>query len=136
MPATKAGPPASKFQISETNGSLGALTAGNTSLVFSPLMQAHADEHRAAVIRMRLTRYGPDATAITDTARFFWRTGRMVLGENCDVQFPVQCDGQWHEYHIPLSQDLHWRATICQIFLNPGRQSRVKVELDFLRLVN
>ena len=124
-------------QVSEfkaTNGCLSALTVGSGSLLLSPPMQARADEIGALVVRMKLSLPNSDKSGFADTARCSWRTGQMALTESRNIEFPVQADGQWHEYRVPVSQDPRWRGTIAQLFLSPCRRPNVRVDLAFVRL--
>jgi hypothetical protein len=124
------------MQLSElkvAEGVLSARTVGNDPAIFGPPMQARASEFGTVVIRLRLAR--ADSAKFTDSAQLFWRTSRLPESESSSVRFPVQGDGQWHEPRVPVSQNPRWRGVITRLRLDPCNQPNVKVELDFIRLV-
>jgi hypothetical protein len=81
---------------------------------------------------MRLTR--ADRTAFTDSAQLFWRTSRLPESESSSVRFPVQGDGESHDYRVPVSQNSRWRGVITRLRLDPCNQANVVVGLESLRL--
>jgi hypothetical protein len=111
---------------------LTARTSGDDPAFFGPPMQARAGEFGAIVIRMRLTR--ADRTAFTDSAQLFWRTSRLPESESSSVRFPVQGDGEWHDYRVPVSQNPRWRGVITRLRLDPCNQPNVVIGLESFRL--
>ena len=119
--------------LKAVDGALTARTVGNDPAIFSPPLAARAGEFGTVVIRMRLSR--TDGTSFTDTAQLFWRTSRLPESESSSMRFPVQGDGQWHEYRIAASQNVRWRGVITRLRLDPCIQADVVVSLDSVRLV-
>jgi hypothetical protein len=123
------------MQLSEpkvAGGVLNALTTGNDPAFFSSPLQARTAEFDAVVVRMRLSRTG--GATFNDSAQLFWRTRRLPESESSSVRFPVQGDGQWHEYRLAVSRNPRWRGILTRLRLDPCNQANVTVELDFIRL--
>lgn len=123
------------MQLSElkvAEGVLSARTVGNDPAFLGPPMQARASEFSTVVVRMRFLR--TDGATFTDSAQLFWRTSRLPESESSSVRFPVQGDGQWHEYRVTVSQNPRWRAVITRLRLDPCNQPKIQVDLDFIRL--
>lgn len=117
-----------------SDGALSARTAGNDPAFFGPPIQARASEFGAVIIRMRLAR--TNETAFSDSAQLFWRTSRLAESEASSLRFPVQGDGQWHEYRVPVGQNPRWRGLITRLRLDPCNQGSVVVSLESIRLTN
>jgi hypothetical protein len=87
-----------------------------------------------ALIRMRMTA-GADA-------RIYW-TNRPAdqipvarearLNEFRSLAFPVQADGAFHTYEVPVGDALSWAGTISDLVLAPADQPS-EVEIDDIRL--
>ena len=123
------------MQLSEVKvagGSLKAATTGIDPAFFGPAMKARAREFSAVTLRMKLAL--KDGAPFSDQAQLFWSTTYRPQSESSSVRFPVQGDGQWHEYRIPVAQNPRWRDTITALRFDPCSRSGVAVELDFIRL--
>ena len=123
------------MQLSElkvADGVLTARTAGDDPALFGPPMQARASEFKAVAIRLRLARI--DGGKFTDSAQLFWRTSRLPESESNSARFPVEGDGQWHEYRVPVSRNPRWRGVITRLRFDPCNQPNVTMDLDYLRL--
>lgn len=118
--------------IVATNGVLSARTSGNDPAFFGPPLQVRADQFRAVELRMRLS--AADGGHVTDSAQLFWRTSQVPESEATSLRFPVQADGQWHEYRVPVADNLRWRGCITRLRLDPCSRSGVHVGLDSIRL--
>jgi hypothetical protein len=82
-------------------------------------------------VRMKLPRCNP-------TAQLFWATNNGPdLGDDKHLDFPVQPDGAFHEYEIPVGTHPKWRGeTVTLIRFDPttgGATPGTKVEIDYLR---
>ncbi len=119
--------------LKSADGILSARTSGNDPAFFGPPMLARAGEFKSVVIRMRLTH--TDRAAFTDSAQLFWRTSRLSESESSSVRFPVQGNGEWHDYRVPVATCPRWRGVITRLRLDPCNQANVVVELDNVRLV-
>jgi hypothetical protein len=89
------------------------------------------DTYAAVRVRMKL----PPGIA---EGQFFWTTADDPwFTDTKYLNFPVQGDGQWHEYSIPVGTHAQWRGqTICGIRLDPaagGTQPGDRVEIDWIR---
>ena len=113
-------------------GSLTARTIGNDPAFFGPPMEAQAGEFSAVSLRMRLS--PPAGAPPTDSAQIFWRTTRLPEGEASSLRFAVQCDGQWHNYRLPIRQNPRWRGLVTRLRLDPCSQSNVRLELASIQL--
>lgn len=125
------------MQMSEPRNAAGVLsvrTTGHDPAFFGPPMQARASEFPVVRVRMRLTRRAEGAAV--DTAQLFWRMSRLPESESSSVRFAVQADGQWHEYHLPVSRNPRWRGVITSLRLDPGNQPDLDVDLDHVRLAS
>ena len=57
------------------------------------------------------------------------------VAELSEETVPVQADGQWHEYSIPVGDHAKWRGQkITELRLDPGNRSPGgHVEIDWVR---
>jgi len=108
-------------------GALRCVTVNNDAAFFGPPMQVAAAERGTLKIRMRLT--PSDGTAFDDTGQVFWTTRSTGTSEAASVRFPVHIDGQWHEYAVPVRQNLRWRGIITGLRLDPCSRSGIVVDL-------
>jgi hypothetical protein len=116
------------------DGVLHTVTAGQDPALFGPPMQASASHWPKVWVRLRLTpTAGP---AFRDHAQLFWRTKRWAESEASSLRFPVEVDGQWHDYELRVSENLRWRGIITRLRLDPANRAGVRVELDEIRLAN
>jgi hypothetical protein len=82
-------------------------------------------------VRMKLPPCNP-------AAQLFWSTtDEPNLADDKHLDFPVQPDGAWHEYEIPVGTHPKWRGkTVTLIRFDPttgGASPGSKVEIDYLR---
>ncbi|MFA0750791.1 MAG: hypothetical protein SLRJCFUN_001194 [Candidatus Fervidibacter sp.] len=121
------------------NGCLVARTMGNDPAFFGPPVRLRASEYRFALIRMRLTKISrpssPVPRPVEDTGQLFWRTTTLPESEATSVRFKVHIDGQWHEYRLPVHENIRWRGIVTRLRLDPCTQPDVLVEVDAIRLV-
>ncbi len=123
-------------EVRAEQGRLVGRTVSNDPAFFGPPIRVRASEVSIVVVRMRLTKLSDKANKqpTTDIAQFFWRTVTSPESEANSLRFPVQLDGQWHEYRLPVAQNPRWRGLITRLRLDPSTQRDVLVEVDFLRL--
>jgi hypothetical protein len=114
-------------------GALTGRTTGRDPAFFGPPMQARASAFSAVIVRMKLERVGN--RPFTDTAQLFWRTSRLPESEAQSARFPVQADGQWHDYRIAVGENRRWRDVITRLRLDPVNQPQVTVSIEAIRLV-
>ena len=115
----------------QAEGVLFVQTTGNDPAIFGPPMEIPANRHPRAVVRLRLTAPGGP---FKDQAQLFWSTRRWPESEASSWRFPVEGDGQWHEYQLSLAQNPRWAGIITRLRLDPCSRSGVRVELDRLEL--
>lgn len=119
-------------EIHAANGVLSARTVGNDPAFFGPPMQIRADPFRAVELRMRLT--PADGKPFVDGAQLFWRTRHVPESEATSTRFPVKVDGEWHDYRVPVADNLRWRGVLTRLRLDPCSRASVEVGLDHVRL--
>jgi hypothetical protein len=123
------------MNLSDVTVEAGVLTArsiGSDPAFFGPPLQLPAGAFGSLVLRMKLT---PQAGApFEDGAQIFWRTSRLPESEATSVRFRVQADGQWHEYRLPMAENLRWRGIVTRLRLDPCSRAGVDVSLDALHL--
>ncbi len=120
-------------EIHVTNGVLSARTIGNDPAVFGPPMKVRADEFRAVELRMKLT--PADGRPFADGAQLFWETAHLPESEATSSRFSVQGDGGWHDYRVPVADNLRWRGLVTRLRLDPCSRAGVSVAVESLRLV-
>lgn len=119
-------------EVKATDGCLTAKTTGTDPAFFGPMMKTPARQFSTVVVRMKLT--PSDGAPFADQAQLFWSTTYRPQAQNTSIHFPVQCDGQWHEYRASVAQNPRWRDTITGLRLDPGNRPGIVVELDSIRL--
>ncbi|MCS7192458.1 MAG: glycoside hydrolase family 99-like domain-containing protein, partial [Armatimonadetes bacterium] len=115
-------------------GRLAARTVDNDPAFFGPPVQLKASNYRFVAVRMRLTKLD-EGKVLQDVGQVFWQTLTLPESEATSLQFKVQIDGQWHEYFLPVHENLRWRGTITRLRLDPCTQSNVLVEVESIRLI-
>jgi hypothetical protein len=113
-------------------GILTTTTTGDDPALFGPPMQAPAATFTRVMLRLRLT--PADGRPARDTAQLFWRTRRWAESEASSVRFPVEVDGQWHDYELKTAGNPRWKGVVTRLRLDVGARAGVKVELDDIGL--
>jgi hypothetical protein len=119
-------------QLSSVQGVLTGQTTGNDPALFGPPIKTKATNYPLAMLRLRLT--PATGGVFKDQAQLFWSTRRWSESEATSWRFPVEGDGQWHEYRLPVIQNRRWAGVVTRLRLDPCSRAEVRVELDFLRL--
>lgn len=118
--------------VGQKEGVLVADTVGGDPALFGPPTQAPATSFPIVKLRMRLSAKG--GAPVSDTAQLFWRTKRWAENEACSIRFPVNVDGKWHEYQLPVAENPRWKGVITRLRLDPCTRAGVRVEIDEIRL--
>jgi hypothetical protein len=101
---------------------------GGDPYIGRSLLRVRGDDCPAIVLRMRL--------AAGQGGQFYWATeSSPVFTEERVVNFPVQADGQWHEYRQEVGKHAQWAGqTITAIRLDPGNgASSGEFAVEYLR---
>lgn len=119
--------------VQVTDGVLTARTGGTDAAFFGPPMQASAGGFRFVELRLKLT--PADGQPFADFLQLFWRTSRLSESEATSLRQRVSVDGAWHEYRLPVGDNVRWRGIITRLRLDPCSRAGVEVSLDRVRLV-
>lgn len=89
------------------------------------------DQYTAIAVRMKLPPCNPEG-------QLFWVTSESPgFSDDKYVNFPVQPDGEWHEYRIPVAKHAQWQGKAVRgIRFDPttgGAKAGNKVEIDWIR---
>jgi hypothetical protein len=118
--------------LTNVQGALTGLTTGNDPAIFGPPMEAGATDYPQVMVRLRLTPL--KGGAFKDQAQLFWSTRRWPESEASSWRFPVEGDGQWHDFRLPVAENRRWAGVITRLRLDPCSRAEVRVEMDSLRL--
>jgi glycerophosphoryl diester phosphodiesterase len=118
--------------VRAADGMLRALTTTDDPAFFGPPVHIRAEDFPFVHIRMRLRREGVEA--FKDTGQLFWRTTTLPESESTSVRFEVVGDGEWHEYVLPVHENIRWRGIVTRLRLDPCAQPGVRVDVDFIFL--
>jgi len=86
----------------------------------------NAGEFPRMMIRMRIR--GPEGQQ--NSAQLFWSAQGSNTSESASVRFPLQADGQFHEYVVDLTQNPRWRGRISMLRLDPVDFSGAEIDID------
>ncbi len=92
----------------------------------------NAGEFSRLSVRMRIR--GPEGQQ--GCAQLFWSTSGSSTSESASVRFPLQVDGQFHEYSVDLTQNPRWRGRISTLRFDPCDFKGAEIDIDriaFLR---
>ncbi|NPV45649.1 MAG: hypothetical protein HPY69_01720 [Armatimonadetes bacterium] len=89
------------------------------------------NQYTAIAVRMKLPPCNPEG-------QLFWVTSESPgFSDDKYVNFPVQPDGEWHEYRIPVARHAQWKGKAVRgIRLDPttgGAAPGSKIEIDWIR---
>ncbi len=91
------------------------------------MLRVPPDTHSALTVRMRIT-------GGADEAQVFWATADAPrFRDDKFMNFPIQPDGEWHEYTIPVGEHEKWQGQqIVALRLDPsvGEARGETVEID------
>ncbi len=105
----------------------GSITGGDPYLVRS-LLNVPADRCPVIALRMRVT--------AGQMGQLYWGTRQAPgFSEQRVVVFPLQADGQFHEYRIPVGEHPQWKGqTITELRIDPGNGARqAEFAIDYVR---
>ena len=110
------------------DGALQVDVNGGDPYMSRAMLTVDGDTVDEVALRMR----APTGTA----AQFYWSTvAAPGITEDRVVHFPIQGDGQWREYRLPVGEHAQWRGqTITGIRLDPLQPGvDATVEIDWIR---
>jgi hypothetical protein len=113
------------------DGILSLRFSGADPFLVREWMSVEPDKYSRIRVRMKLP------SGITD-GQFFWITAEEPgFADNKYLNFPVESDGEWHEYSLPVGAHALWKGqTVCGIRLDPaaaGSHPGDRVEIDWIR---
>ena len=88
----------------------------------------NAGEFPKILIRMRIQ--GPEGQK--SGGQLFWSAAGSATSESASVRFPLQVDGQFHEYLVDLAQNPRWRGRISMLRLDPTDFKGAQVDIDHI----
>lgn len=111
------------------DGVLSMAVTGDDPYMTRSFLRVPADAVSVVRVRMRIT-------GGNDEAQLFWGTGEEPgFSDEKYLNFPIQPDGEWHEYEVPLGEHPKWRGQRIQaIRLDPttGAEEGARVEIDWI----
>jgi hypothetical protein len=121
--------PANHVGLLEVRGGAlrGAITGGDPYLVRG-MVRVRGDDAPVVLLRMRVT--GGQG------GQLYWSTETSpAIAEDKVLNFPVQADGQFHEYRLELGNHAHWAGqTITALRIDPGNgAAEGEFEIDYVR---
>ena len=113
------------------NGTFRLTFTGPDPYLSRSFLRVPADTYTVVRARVRLG-------SGSGTAQFFWATGaEPVFRDDKYLNFPVVCDGEFHECAIPVGEHAKWRGqSIRAIRLDPvtgGAERGSPLEIDWIR---
>ena len=110
------------------DGSLAGSITGPDPYLVRSLLQVSAATCRVVVLRMRVS--------AGQTGQLYWGTTEAPgFSEQRVVVFPLQADGQFHEYRIPVGDHPEWKGrTITELRIDPGNgAAKAEFAIDYVR---
>ena len=86
----------------------------------------NAGEFPTLLLRMRIRA----AEVQTGSAQLFWSAQGSGTSESASVRFPIQVDGQFHDYTVDLTQNPRWRGRISMLRLDPADFKGAEIAID------
>ena len=113
------------------DGTLTLTFAGADPFLVRSFLRLRPDQYSKIRVRLRLESGNPEG-------QFFWTSSEEPgFADNKYLSFPLQPDGQWHEYTIPVGEHPLWQGkAIRAIRLDPttgGATPGSKVEIDWIK---
>ncbi len=109
-----------------TNGVLSFQTLGTDPALVVSTPGLNAGEFPKVLIRMRIT--GPEGQK--GGAQLFWSAAGSATSESSSIRFPLQIDGQFHDYLVDLSQNRRWRGNISALRFDPADFQGANIDID------
>ena len=98
-------------QICIQEGILFTTSIGSDPYIVSPPTVINAADYTYLLIRMRTSR--------GRRAQFFWATDTEPISEATSVPFRIISDGEFHDYFVPVEQNMRWEETVTYIRIDP-----------------
>ncbi len=114
--------------LESRDGNLAGSITGPDPYLARSMLRIRGDACPAVVVRMRVT--------AGELGQFYWGTESSPgFSEERVVNFPIQADGQFHEYRLDLSRHPRWSGqTITALRLDPGNGARAgEFAVDYIR---
>ncbi len=100
----------------------------------SPALSISADNYNG--IQINMASNAPDGIG----AIYFRTSESPTYSEDKKIDFPVENDGNFKDYLIPVSQNALWKGTITGIRVDPSNAGRSdnsdSIGFDFIRFIN
>ncbi len=95
--------------------------------LLSPLFCVQAEENPILIVDAAFATSEPNA-------QIFWSTLKQTgFSTEKSLFFPVQSDGQFHEYRVRLADSANYRGAIVQLRLDPANESAGAVRVRSIR---
>ena len=88
-----------------------------------------ARQYRFVRIRMKVASSRRD-----DTAQLFWSTTTSPVSEANSVRFAVTADGEYHDYLVPMHENIRWRGRIRSFRFDPCNHQGARISVAEIRL--
>ncbi len=85
-----------------------------------------AREFEAIGFRMRIQGEGVSEAA----AQLFWSVGNLAMSGATSMSFPVQVDGEYHDYRLPLGEHPRWRGRVTSLRFDPCNIRGAEIAID------
>jgi hypothetical protein len=119
-----AGHAMSPVQVS--GGMLRSRVIAEDPWLYGPATLIDAGKLKTLAIRMRLT--------AGEGGQVFWAIPGGGMAPERSATFPLQGDGQFHEYTIDLAKAPSWKGYVVQLRIDPGSAVGAEVEIDYVHL--
>ncbi len=110
------------------DGTLGGSITGGDPYLIRTLLNVLADNCPVIVLRMRVS--------AGQMGQLYWGTRQAPgFSEQRVMVFPIQADGQFHEYRIPVHEHPQWKGqVITELRIDPGNgASKAEFAIDYVR---
>ena len=114
-----------------SDGALTLTFTGEDPSLMRRFLQLKPDQYRVLKVRMKLS-------GCHDQGQVFWATmAEPAFSDKQYLNFPIQPDGEWHEYTIPVGEHAKWQGqSVVAIRLDPTTGGVTKgspVSIDWIR---
>ncbi len=117
-------------QFTVAGGTLSTRVTGADPHMARSFLRVPPDTHSTLAVRMRIS-------AGAREGQVFWATAEEPgFRDDKYLNFPIEPDGEWHEYRLPVSEHAKWRGhQIVALRLDPsvGDADGAAVEIDWIR---
>lgn len=121
------------INIEAKDGRLHAVTSNTDPAFGGPEVSIDSKKYSALVVRLKMTPAPP--LEMHDQLQLFWGTSTQSMGEATSVRTDLICDGEFHDYVLPVAERPNWRGIIRSLRLDPGSRTGVDLWIDEIRFV-